>query len=538
MANLQIIKDRWEAARKVYGLNDEIATPSGMRIKGRYVLTDSGAATPSHDPFNGFRKSDGFPTDNNGQSVNDRDYERDKDAQDITRHIADCYDSRALNSAVIVSKDGIVLSGNGRTMAGMIAAKDNTDDAYICYLRSYPEKYGFNPLEIDGFEHPRLLFLVDDDYGYTAETFALFNAQEIKSQSKTELAVKLGKVVDDDTFGRIIRNINQFETIGDFYNNTKAATEAVNDLLAAGVISQMQYPEMFDGDSISQSAREILENVLIGKAFCKNADVVRQITAFKGIRKNIITALAEISTNIALGEYSLERETAQAVSLCYQARANGCMRQGDIVSGFARQMTLFSEEKTVADYTDTTVLLLADIINHTQVTRLKKIFAVYNHQAADAANGQTDMFSSGETLSKEEILSGIIKNYGSKELVAMFNEANKQRQKDSREAVLEDRFSDYPDGDDTQRTISSNGVPVGGFAGLPLPSGETIIVRLDYIDGDTAYIRLKGFVRCKITEEILLPTSETKTTLPDWLPKDTPKNRILGYLLSYSQAAA
>ena len=68
----------------------------------------------------------------------------------------------------------------------------------------------------------------------------MFNAQEIKSQSKTEQAVKLGKIVDDATFARIIRNINTFDTIGEFYGNVKASTEAINELLSSGVISSMQ----------------------------------------------------------------------------------------------------------------------------------------------------------------------------------------------------------------------------------------------------------------------------------------------------------
>ena len=258
MANLQIIQDRWNAASKLYGLHDEISTPSGFKFKGRYVIAEAGTATPSHDPFNAYRKSEGFPTDRNGQSVNDRDYERDYDAQKITQNIADNYDSRALNSAVVVSKDGIVLSGNGRTMAGMIAAVNNSDHSYVEYVSDYSQKWGFSQSDMMTFKHPRVMFLVDDDFDYDADTFAMFNAQEIKSQSKTEQAVKLGKIVDDATFARIIRNINTFDTIGDFYGNVKASTEAINELLSAGVISQMQYPEMFDGDSVSSQARIFL----------------------------------------------------------------------------------------------------------------------------------------------------------------------------------------------------------------------------------------------------------------------------------------
>lgn len=529
------IYERFNAALKIFGAEDEIITASGVKVRGRYVLCESGAVTPSHDPLNGFRKSIGFPTDANGQTVNDRDYERDTDAQKITRQIADKYDNRALQSPVVVSQ-GIVLSGNGRTMAGMLAARQGTDASYIAYLMSHAAKYGFTADNVSKFEHPRCVFETADIYELSAETFAMFNAQEIKSQSKTEQAVKLGKLVDTETFNRIIRNINSFETISEFYNNTRAATEAIGDLQSAGIISQMQMPEMFDGDTISQTAREILENVLIGKAFESNPDAVRQITAFKGIRKNVITALAEISNNIALGEYSLESEMAQAVNLCYQARANGRISQGEVVSGFARQMTLFGDSQTVADFSNVTVLMLSDMVNHSQVTRLKKVYAIYNHNARESASGQTDMFSGGEVRSKDEIL---------KEVTAMFD--NGQWKKiseslataESRRVCNADneRFSSKSETRTENVKRTANGCKAGDYVELQLPCGDCVVCRLEFIGDGTAGIRLKGFVRVKVSDELVVPTTETSCTLPDWLDRRTPKDRILDVLLSYRKAA-
>mgnify|MGYP006872990273 CR=1 FL=1 len=520
MANLSIIQQRWNTARKIHGRTDEIAVPSGLKVKGQYILAESGAATPSHDPLMAFQKSIGFPTDDNGQTVNDRDYERDGDAQEITRTIADNYDSRALQTPVVVSKDGIVLSGNGRTMAGILAALNNTDTAYISYLVMFPEKYGFTAQDVSSFSHPRVYFRASDDYKYTTETFALFNAQDIKSQSKTEQAVKLGKLVDDETFHRIIRTINMFDTIGDFYNNVRAATDAINDLRDSGVISKMQYPEMFDGDSISQQAREILENVLIGKAFQSNADAVRQITAFKGVRKNIITALAEISNNIALGEYSLESETAQAIDLVYQARANGDMHQGDIVSGFARQITMFGSSVTVADYRNATVMMLADMINHVQSSRLKKVYAVYNSHAHDAASGQMDMFSGG-VKSKQEILNEVTQllNYGTKkEISDTLSAAVGKRRVNAFDAVQKDGDSRPVDNRDT---ATGNGHPIqeivaGTVCGLKLPTGEVIAVKVERYDGKTAGIRTKGWNRYRVPASLIVPSDEKRPTLPDW----------------------
>lgn len=410
------IREKWEGAPRVEGNADEITLANGERIAGHYVLVESGAASASHDALNGFAKTEGFPLDENEQSVNDRDYERDKNAQQITRQIANEYDSRALQDPVVVSQDGVVLSGNGRTMAGEIAAAQDTDGAYIDYLKKYAPKYGFTPEQVEGMAHPRVVFVPDASMPYTAETFAKFNHQEMKGQSKTEQAVKLGKLVDDATFGRIIRSINRFDTLGDFYADTNATADAIGELLKAGAINQMQHTEMFDGDAISAQGREILENMLIGKAFESNPDAVRQLAAYKSLRQSVITALAEISNNIALGEYSLESELSDAIALAYNARKNG-YKAGDAVSEFARQGKLFEteEDATAADYTNATVLMLADLLNDNRVTRLKKAMAVYNKEAQQAAGGQSAMafdeegnLVQGGVKTKQEILNEVL----------------------------------------------------------------------------------------------------------------------------------
>lgn len=460
------IHKKWAESRKLFGSENEIITACGRKVKGRYVLTEYNAATPSHNPTLGFQMSEGFPTDANGHTVNDRDYKHDRDAQNVTRSIARNYDSRALQSPVIVSRDGIVLSGNGRTMAGIIAARDNTDAAYVKHLAKFSSQYGFCLSDVESFSHPRLLFEVSDDFPYTAETFAMFNAQEMKSQSKTEQAVKLGKLVPDETFRRIILSINTFDTICDFYNNVKAATEAIKELLSAGIVSQMQYAEMFDGDAISSQARELLENVLIGKAFAANPDAVRQITAFRGVRKNIITALAEISNNIALSaDYSLEAETAQAIDLVYQARQCG-YHEGDAVSSFARQTVMFSDDysETVADYHNVAVLILADLINHSQVTRLKKVFALYNNPAKEASDGQLDIFS-GEIQTKQEILNDVMKtvcNTSVTQLRQVVRETVNERKKEAIHIMEQKDF----EGDSGRilQTLRSFGIKVEGIS--------------------------------------------------------------------------
>ena len=435
------ITEKWNNATKVDGHRDEIMLPDGTPLKGHYVLHESGASSPSHNPET-WQKTDGFPMDANDNSVNDRDYERDHDAQEHTQSIARQYDQRALQSVPVVSNDGVVLSGNGRTMAGELAARDNTDGAYVNYLKEYAPKFGFTPEQVGAMQHPRVSFVPDEAMPYTAETFAKFNQQEMKSQNKTEQAVKLGKTVSDDSFKRIVRAINGYDTLGDFYNDAEASLGAVYDLHNVGVVPQAQLAEMVDGvrgqEKLSAVGREFLENMLIGKAFESDPEVVRMLTAEPAMRQTVITALGEIVDNIALGgDWSLQGELADAVKLCFDARQGGA-KYGEIVSTYARQGVLFAapdELQTVADFNNATMLMLADVLNDKRVTLLKIAIQLYNDKARQSAAGQADLFAGG-ILSREDILREVInfikKNYGKgKEIEAARAAAVERRKAES-----------------------------------------------------------------------------------------------------------
>lgn len=432
------ITDKWNNAKKFDGHRDEIILPDGTSLKGHYVLHESGASSPSHNPET-WQKTDGFPMDANDNSVNDRDYERDHDAQEHTQRIAQQYDQRALQSVPVVSNDGVVLSGNGRTMAGELAARDNTDGAYINYLKEYAPKFGFSAEQVGAMQHPRVSFVPDEAMPYTAETFAKFNQQEMKSQNKTEQAVKLGKTVSDDIFRRIVRTINGYDTLGDFYNDAEASLGAVYDLHNAGVIPQAQLAEMIDGvrgqEKLSAVGREFLENMLIGKAFDGEPEVLRMLTAEPAMRQTVITALGEIVDNIALGgDWSLQRELADAVNLCFDARKGGA-KYGEIVSTYARQGVLFAdpdELQTVADFNNATMLMLADAMNDKRVTLLKTTLQLYNNNARESAAGQADLFAGG-IKSREDILRDVItfinENYGKQKEIEAARAAAVERRK-------------------------------------------------------------------------------------------------------------
>lgn len=429
------IKAKWDGAAKMEGNPNALTLADGSTIRGHYVLTEAGAASASHDVNNAFEPTEGFPIDENGESVNDRDYKRDTDAQRIVRDIANNYDSRALQSPIIVSKDGVVLSGNNRTMSGDIAAQQGTDKAYIDHLREFGQMYGFTPEQIDGMKHPRVVFVPDEQLPYDATTFARFNAEQQKKQSKPEHAVKLGKIVPDNVFTSITNDISRFDRLSDYYADDKAVSSAISQLLGAGVINEMQLPEMRTGNSLSAAGKELIENTLIGKVFQTSPDAVRHIISTPTLRQSVIMGLNEIAHNRTLAKsgYDLSNELGAAVDLVARAKSAhpDIFKDGMPVSPFGREHGLFDDEYGDSRVTDGTTLLLADILNSGKPSDLRKVLSAYNAQATAPAGGQLDMFT-GDVTSKEEILNTInehFKNATPREQQALVDAAIAERKR-------------------------------------------------------------------------------------------------------------
>lgn len=429
------IKAKWDGATKVEGNPNAITLADGSTIRGHYVLTEAGAATTSHDVNNAYEPTEGFPVDENGESVNDRDYKRDKDAQRIVRDMADSYDSRALQTPVIVSKDGVVLSGNNRTMSGEIAAKNGTDKAYVDHLREFGAMFGFTPEQIDGMQHPRVVFVPDEELPYDASTFARFNAEQQKKQSKPEHAVKLGKIVPDNVFTSITNDISRFDRMSDYYADDKSVASAISQLLDAGVINEMQLPELRTGNALSAAGKELIENTLIGKVFQTSPDAVRQIISTPTLRQSVVMGLNEIANNRTLAKsgYDLSKELAAAVDLVSRAKSDSpeIYKEGMPVSPYGRQQGLFDDEYGDSRVTDGVTLLFADLLNSGKPSDLRKVLSTYNNEAASSAAGQIDMFS-GDVTSKEEILKNVneyFRNATPKEQQALIDAAVAERKR-------------------------------------------------------------------------------------------------------------
>ena len=169
-----VAAEKFQKAPRLKGNTVTKRLPTNEKVSGHYEIVPAESLTPSHDVNNGYKKSEGFPVDAEGRTINDRDYENDKAAQQTTDQMAQKYSGQAITQVPTVSDEGIVYDGNGRTMAGQKAAKQGTDAEYIEDLMDNAQNYGFTKEQIaeSGIKHPRLVMVTDDRLPYDTATFA------------------------------------------------------------------------------------------------------------------------------------------------------------------------------------------------------------------------------------------------------------------------------------------------------------------------------------------------------------------------------
>lgn len=370
--------------------------PDGeTKIKGHYEIVPAESLTPSHDVNNDYKKSEGFPTDAEGRTVNDRDYEHDKAAQQNTDQIARKYNGMAIEQVPVVSDEGIVYDGNGRTMAGQKAAKEGTDSEYINDLLENAENFGFTREQIEqsGIEHPRLVLVTDERLPYDTATFSKFNRNEKKTQSNTEQAVAKAKTLTSDEVGAIVAEIEGNGSLDAFFNNSKAINDLVKTLVDKGIIGQNEVAQMMDSpERLSAQGREYVKNLLLGSIF--KPETIRMLGIDSTVKNKAINAIRSVMDNMKLGEFSLRDEIDQAIQLLYEARQGG-----NKVDTLLRTPDMFGEDAAKRYSSISQMMALA---LEGKVSDFRDLLDEYNRIAKARNTGEGNMFEAAPT--KEELI--------------------------------------------------------------------------------------------------------------------------------------
>lgn len=389
------VAKKFQNAPRMQGNSVSKRLPDGTKLKGHYEIVPAESLTPSHDAMNGYKKTEGFPVDENGRTVNDRDYENDKAAQQVTDQMAQNYSGQAITQVPTVSDEGIVYDGNGRTMAGQKAAKNGADAEYIEDLLDNAQNYGFTREQIEksGIEHPRLVMVTDERLPYDTATFSKFNRNEKKTQSNTEQAVAKAKTLTSDEVGAIVAEIEGNGTLDAFFNNSKAINDLVKTLVDKGIIGQNEVSGMMDSpERLSAQGREYVKNLLLGSIF--KPETIRMLGIEPTLKNKAINAIRSVMDNLKLGDFSLRDEIDQAIQLLYEAR-----RGGNKVDTLLRTPDMFGEDAAKRYPSISQMMALA---LEGKVSDFRDLLDEYNRIAASRNTGEGDVF--GDAPTKEELV--------------------------------------------------------------------------------------------------------------------------------------
>lgn len=401
------IEAKWQNTKKTVGFAATKTLPNGQKVNGHYILTEAGDVVPSHDPRKNYADSEGYVMEN-GQNVNDNNY-KDPDVQKIANDIAQNYGGQAVEQMPFLeNKAGRVLSGNNRTISGIIAAENNTDQAYLAALAENAQQYGFTPEQLAEYQHPRLQFVVEDELPFTTGTFAMFNQQEKKTKSSVNRAIANSKMVTEAVRDKMLEVMDQYDSLDSFFGSENAAADIVQSLISEGLMTQQEVAGLTEstgtGFKFSQSGREYVTDMLLGTLF--DEQTIKMLAGEKTLKQAILRALPSIVENRRLKGYELTESINKAVQILYEARkANEGKSTADAFQLFLRQVDAFQGK--VTDRFDGFDIILANRMS-AGVEQLREMLNLYNNSARDEANGQMGFF---EPRSSEDIKQDVYEYY-------------------------------------------------------------------------------------------------------------------------------
>jgi hypothetical protein len=177
------------------GRANPVKTAKGTKIGTQFAVVEVEKLITSHDSAG--NENPAFP-----QELQPRDRSRDASRAWVAK-VANSLDndslgrtSRADSGAPIVGRDGIVESGNGRTMAIRMAYDQGTADEYRQFLIDEADYFGIDPDQVEGMERPVLVRVRTTDIDRRVFTVEA-NQDDKLALSATERARSDAKRLDD-----------------------------------------------------------------------------------------------------------------------------------------------------------------------------------------------------------------------------------------------------------------------------------------------------------------------------------------------------
>lgn len=251
----------------------------------RFCLTSADRLIPSHDARRGFARRRDYPV-----NVQEREYHRQQPeqykvistAQNLIPELIFNGSPGAIDGLPVVTSDGIVLGGNGRTMAlqlhysqGGTVAKD--------YLLDHAGGFGFTRDQVSKLADPVVVRVVStfptDDPRFVRQAQELVRLLNVPLSQLLETraeSVAEGRRITDEILEILSVALSGVDSSLSEYLDSRASRTLINALTRAGILTDRNRDRYYDGEKFTADGKKYLERILLG-AILPDAELIDRL---------------------------------------------------------------------------------------------------------------------------------------------------------------------------------------------------------------------------------------------------------------------
>ena len=327
------------------GKETTLRTPDSEHAT-KYRVVEAESLNPSHNAIT-FEKNPQYP-----EGVQERTYHSSKDAQEKVIH-----DSQNLKPDMVVNTtptaidgppqvtlEGMVLGGNGRTMALQRAYRNGTAEGYKKYLKENASEFGIKTEHVEAMKNPVLIREVSDSPKDIEGMRVLgreLNKDFKKALSEIESAVSSGKNLSGESAEQIAVELEKQGPAGSL-RTLMAKTPLVfrEALLRDGVISKTDLPQYFTKEgALNEAGKHFIERSMVGSVV-QDADLLQSMPKSLWAKvERIIPQMIEIRNRS--DDWNIAEDFREALSQLSSASIRGIEIEDQL-----KQKTMFGEGPT------------------------------------------------------------------------------------------------------------------------------------------------------------------------------------------------
>lgn len=301
------------------GKSVTVTTDSGKELHARYRIVSASSLTTSN-VYDGdtIAKNDAYPQELQPRERSGRkEMQAQTDGMAADLHPADLEASRNLNQgAPLIRSDGVVLNGNGRTMAitRAYALRNQAGKRYAQYLVEHAEDFGFTKDQMraavtaKGMDKPVLVRELTDDVDADTTQEIINSKIGGASMSATEQAEADAKRIKSSDF-----NDYDQESDGDL---TKGSNDGFVSKLLRKLIGKDEANKYTDKNGqVNQDGYRRVKRAIFSRAYGDTDLIAKMAESMDDAIKNISNGLQSAAANVARLNLKMQEGNAYSYPL-------------------------------------------------------------------------------------------------------------------------------------------------------------------------------------------------------------------------------